>query len=321
MMDHRHLISRCSVVDSSSDWAADAKAVLRMVRLDVLMARTAGRTDVAIGLLDGPVDTSHSSLSTAHIRAATGGAAQACVRSADVACGHGTAVAGTLLAGRHTQMPGICPESLLVVIPIFEEAASEPDAIPEATPALLASAIVDAIASGVRVVNISAAIRWPTFAGERDIVAALDHAARHGVLVVAAAGNDPTTTGSSLTRHPWAIPVTASDHHARPMPNLTVGASIGRRGVSAPGSLVLRPGPGDTWVPFGGTSAAAPLVTGTIALLWALFPDASAAEIRWAVTAARPSDRRRVVPPLLDAQRAYGRMAMRYAERRATALT
>ena len=119
-------------------------------------------------------------------------------------------------------------------------------------------------------------------------MAALDHAARHGVLVVAAAGNDPTTTGSSLTCHPWAIPVAACDDRGQPMPNSTIGASIGRRGIAAPGSLVLRPGPGETWLPFGGTSAAAPLVTGTIALLWALFPDAPAAEIRWAVTAAPP---------------------------------
>ena len=111
-MGHRHvlshLVSQCSPVDGSDRLARDAEAVLRMVRLDDLMARTAGRAEVAIGLLDGPVDVSHSSLATSDIRAATGGSATACVRSADVACGHGTAVAGTLLAGRHTQMPGIC---------------------------------------------------------------------------------------------------------------------------------------------------------------------------------------------------------------------
>ena len=84
--------------------------------------------------------------------------------------------------------------------------------------------------------------------------------------------------------------------------------------------VVLRPAPGETWLLFGGTSAAAPMVTGTIALLWALFPDASAAEIRWAVTAARPSDRRRVVPPLLDARLAYERLATSRPEQRAAAL-
>ena len=77
----------------------------------------------------------------------TGGASTACIQPPDFACGHGTAVAGTLLAGRHTQMPGICPQCVLVVLPIFDEATEQPDAIPEATPAVLASAIVNAVTS------------------------------------------------------------------------------------------------------------------------------------------------------------------------------
>ena len=62
----------------------------------------------------------------------------------------------------------------------------------------------------------------------------------------------------------------------------------------------------------GGTSAAAPFVTGAIALLWSMFPDASTAEVKSAVTRA---DLRRatVVPPLLDAWAAYQLMQNRRA--------
>ena len=63
----------------------------------------------------------------------------------------------------------------------------------------------------------------------------------------------------------------------------------------------------------GGTSAATPFVTGAIALLWSLFPAATAAEVRLALTQARR--RSAVVPPLLDAWAAYQVMMMGQARR------
>lgn len=54
-----------------------------------------------------------------------------------------------------------------------------------------------------------------------------------------------------------------------------------------------------------GTSVAAPFVTGTVALLWSLFPDAAVEEIRRAVTRSSFSRRGSIVPPLLDAEGAY----------------
>lgn len=60
----------------------------------------------------------------------------------------------------------------------------------------------------------------------------------------------------------------------------------------------------------GGTSIAAPFVTGTIALLWSEFPSAGAAEVKSVVTRAGYARRRTsVVPPVLDAWAAYEAMA------------
>jgi subtilisin family serine protease len=60
----------------------------------------------------------------------------------------------------------------------------------------------------------------------------------------------------------------------------------------------------------GGTSAAAPFVTGAVALLWSEFPNASAADIKLVIT--QPYSRRRnsVVPPLLDAWMSYQALLM-----------
>jgi hypothetical protein len=58
-------------------------------------------------------------------------------------------------------------------------------------------------------------------------------------------------------------------------------------------------------VTFGGTSVAAPFVTGAVALLWSEFPVAPAAELLLAVRGTRTSSRVAIVPPLLDAWSAH----------------
>jgi len=62
-----------------------------------------------------------------------------------------------------------------------------------------------------------------------------------------------------------------------------------------------------------GTSVAAPLVSGTIALLWSEFPDITANQLRREVTQSE-ARRRTVVPPLLDAWAAYRALAERVGE-------
>jgi subtilisin family serine protease len=137
---------------------------------------------------------------------------------------------------------------------------------------------------------------------------ALDQALRRGVIVVAAAGNQGAVGSSAITRHPWVIPVVACDLHGKPISYSNLGSSIGRRGLTAPGEGVTSLGVDGKPRTFGGTSAAAPIVTGAIALLYSAFPKASAAQIKLAVSRAF-APRRSVVPPLLDAWAAYQTLA------------
>ena len=102
------------------------------------------------------------------------------------------------------------------------------------------------------------------------------------MIVVAAAGNQGTLGRSAITRHPWVIPVVACDGRGRPMADSNLGGSIGRRGLSAPGDAITSLGADGESLTLGGTSVAAPFVTGATALLWSVFPSASAAEIQWA---------------------------------------
>lgn len=281
---------------------------LDLVRLTPLMDRTGGRPEIAIGLIDGPVAISHPELVNQHIREVPGNRSSACTQANSTACQHGTFVAGILSAKRGSLAPAICPNCTLLVRPIFDETKAANDEMPSATPEDLAQAILDCIEAGARVLNVSAALAQPSLNSERALEEALDQAAKHGVIVIAAAGNQGTLGSTAITRHPWVIPVVAYDLQGRPMGHSNLGNSIGRWGLGAPGDRITGLGAGGKPLTLGGTSAAAPFVTGAIALLWSEFPNATAAQVKFAATQAYAPRRTTVVPPLLDAWAAYQTM-------------
>jgi subtilisin family serine protease len=280
---------------------------LGLVNLTSLMQRTYGCAEVAIGLIDGPVATDHPDLARERVRD-TRGPDRATCQANRTACLHGTFVAGILSARRTSSAPAICPGCTLVVRPIFLDTTSDREQIPHATPNDLAAAIFDCIEAGTRVINLSLGLAHPSTTGERCLGWALDHAIKRGVIVVAAAGNQATLGSSALTRHPWVIPVIACDLDGRPTRASNLGHSIGSRGLSAPGDRITSLGAAGPPLTLGGTSVAAPFVTGATALLWSTCPDAPAAHIKLALTASTPR-RTSVAPPLLDAAAAYERLA------------
>jgi subtilisin family serine protease len=180
--------------------------------------------------------------------------------------------------------------------------------MPSATPEELAIAIIDCIDAGANVINLSASLVQPSAKGERRLEEALDYSAKRGTAVVAAAGNQGSVGSSAITRHPWVIPVVACDLRGRPIGYSNFGNSIGRRGLSAPGEGITSLAVNGQSPTFGGTSAAAPFVTGAIALLLSEFPAATAAAVKLAITAEPGSRRNTVVPPLLNAWAAYQAM-------------
>jgi subtilisin family serine protease len=276
---------------------------LDVVSLTPLMERTSGRHEIAIGLLDGPVAMTHPNLVEANLRALPS-KADLSVSASSAAYLHGTFVAGILCAQRGGAAPAICPHCTLLVRPIFETTAAS-DQLPSATPEALAVAIIETIEAGARVLNLSVALAQPSTRSERALEEALDYAVNRGVIPVAAAGNQGMLGSTAITRHPWVLPVVACDRQGRPMNQSNLGSSLGKRGLMAPGEDITSLGVNGNPMTFGGTSAATPFVTGTIALLWSEFPAATAAEVRYAVTHAAAPRRPTVVPPLLNAWGAY----------------
>jgi len=276
---------------------------LGLVKLPSLMALSAGRADVVVGLIDGPVAVGHSDLA-GNIREAPGATA-ACSQAASAACLHGTFVAGILSAKRGSVAPAICPDCTLLVRPVFAEAISCNLDSPNAEPEQLAAAILACVEAGAQVINLSLALIQSSAQARLALLQALDHAARREVLIVAAAGNQGAVGGTIITAHPWVVPVGACDLSGRPLNESNIGHSIGRRGLLAPGEQVTSLGGEGRPITLGGTSAAAPFVTGAIALIWSLFPAARGAELRLAVAKAHAQARSAVTPPLFNAWSAY----------------
>jgi subtilisin family serine protease len=283
---------------------------LDLVNLTSLMQRTGGSAQVTIALIDGPVNTSHPDLADSSIQEIPGGLRGTCARASSTACMHGTFVAGILSAKRGSSAPAICPGCTLLVRPIFAEAINTNGDMPSATPTELALAIVDTVKAGARVINLSAALLQPSALRARELSQALDFAAARGVITVAAAGNQGSIGSSIITRHPWVIPVAGCNLSGRPIRESNFGNSIGRRGLSAPAEGISSLGTDGVLRSFAGTSAAAPFVTGTIALLLSEFPSASGATVKLALLQANGGSRNRVVPPLLDAAAAYQKMTL-----------
>jgi subtilisin family serine protease len=293
----------------------DLMELFDLIKITALMERTSGNPDVKIGFIDGPVVTQHPDLEGEHLHEILGNNGATCTQANSAACLHGTFIAGILSAKRNSSAPAICPNCTLLIRPIFAEVTSGPEHMPSATPKELASAIIECIDAGARVINLSLALAQPSTKGEHSLEEALNQAVRRSVIVVAAAGNQGTIGGSAITSHPWVIPVVACDLRGRPTNESNLGRSIGRWGLMAPGDGITSIGAEGKPLTLGGTSVAVPFVTGAIALLWSEFPGATAAQIKLAITQAFIPRRASVVPPLLDATTAY-QMLLTTNERR-----
>lgn len=285
-------------------------AQLSLVGLNAMMESGSGAQDIVVAIVDGPVATGHPSLADAFMRTMERNLLDEGTQGASAsssAVTHGTFIAGTLFASRSSEAPGICPTCTMLTVPIFNTLDQQSNGLPSASSKVLAEAIVLSVDAGAHVLNISAGVFAPSPEDERAIRLALDYAMRSGAIVVAASGNQGQVGSSVITRHPWVVPVSSCDSSGTPAQYSNVSRSIGTSGLRAPGEDVVSLGAPDGLVKMSGTSAATPFVTGTAALLWSLFPNLEASEIRLALTLG-PRRRATLIPPLLNAAESLERL-------------
>jgi len=198
---------------------------------------------------------------------------------------HGTMVASLLAGHGHgagAGVIGVAPEAKLLSASVgFGTAAGSSDE-------QIADAVRWSVDSGADIINMSLTrntLDWPTSWDDAFL-----YAMEHDVIVVAAAGN----RGSGTTE--VGAPAT--------MPGVVVVAGVDRNGtasfdassqgitltVSAPSEDLVGAAPGGGYYQWAGTSGAAPLVSGALALIRAAHPELSAGNVINRLTAtARPA--------------------------------
>jgi type VII secretion-associated serine protease mycosin len=189
---------------------------------------------------------------------------------------HGTWVA-SLLAGRGTGADngvlGAAPQaSVLTASVALGKAAGSVSSDDQ-----IANGVRWAVDNGARVINMSLTrntLDWPTSWDD-----AFQYAFSHDVVIVAAAGNrgSGTTEVGAPATIPGVLTVAGVDRQGKASFDASSqGITIG---VSAPSEQLVGANPGGGYVQWAGTSGAAPLVSGAVALVRAAHPELKAPDV------------------------------------------
>lgn len=199
---------------------------------------------------------------------------------ASVAAGRGHGSQSSTAVGGSTGVIGVAPGA--EILPVSTWLGTERSDV-RSTDEQIPDAVRWAVDNGADIINMSVGSPQQTWPESWD--SAFEYAEEKDVLIIAAAGN----RGNGITQvgAPATIPSV-----------LTVGG-VGRDGqageesssqgisiaVSAPSEDLVGAVPGDGYQEWTGTSAAAPIVAGTAALIMEKYPDLSAQEVAYRITA------------------------------------
>ncbi|MFE1775125.1 S8 family serine peptidase [Streptomyces sp. NPDC059008] len=219
-----------------------------------------GDARVCIAVLDGPVDLSHPCFADADLtRLDT--LVEEPAGNGPMSL-HGTHVTSLLFGGHGSVVSGLAPQCRGLLLPVFRDA--QKGRVPQLD---LARAIERAVQEGAHIINISGGERTPDAQADSLLERALRRCDDHGVLVVAAVGND----GCDCLQVPAAVSsvlaVGALGTDGEPLKINNWGAAYRTNGVLAPGQDIEGAAPGGSRAALTGSSFATPLVSGVAALL------------------------------------------------------
>ena len=266
--------------------AVDGQPELRTVRAPAAWDVTTGSAAVTVAVLDTLAEVNHPDLAGKVVKGPDFVTERCGGRTS--AAGHGTAVAG--IVGAHTDdgqgIASLGWQTKVLSIGVLDECGI-------GSASAISRAVRYAVDNGARVVNLS-------LSGDANpaLADAVAYARQHGVLVVAAAGNEGSEAPAYPAAYPGVVAVASTDAEAGGIsPFSNTGPWVD---IAAPGQDVLSTASGGGYGQFSGTSFAAPLVAATAALVLARHPewDGGDVDVRLARSARHVAG---VDVPVLDA--------------------
>lgn len=275
---------------AAADTVRDNEWALGALQVPQAWAITKGE-GVTVAVLDSGVDGSHPDLSGQVTTGPdlVGGDA----RPGDPYWGqHGTAMASTIAGRGHgpglgAGVIGVAPAAKVLSVrvtwdnndPIRRLPASQRAAAGARNGNPVQEGIRYAVDHGAQVINMSFGEAASAAPGVSETDAAVEYANAHGVVLVASTGNGAQADNSAElpAAFPGVIAVAASDRAGR---RATFSTHQWTTSVSAPGVEVIEAQAGGGYVVGDGTSPAAALVSGVVALIRSRFPKLTPAQVR-----------------------------------------
>jgi len=182
--------------------------------------------------------------------------------------GHGTHISGTIAAAnQHYGIVGVAPRAIVHPVKAFDSNGT----------AFISDIILGidwCVRNQIKVINMSFGMKNRS----KSLLNAVVNAYNAGSIIVASSGNDAKRMSIDYpARFPYTISVGATDHNRRIAPFSNRGKYID---IYAPGEKILSSWLRGKYNELSGTSMATSHVSGAIALLLAMRPELTPAEIR-----------------------------------------
>ena len=231
--------------------------------IESLWLKTLGDPRICVAVLDGPVHRSHPCFNGAQLtqlKTLIPG-----IPNQGWASQHGTHVASIIFGQQGSSVEGLAPNCRGLIVPIFSDGKGEK--LAPCSQIDLARAITQAVEQGAHVINISGGQLTATPESDQLLANAVRLCQKRNVLIVAAAGND----GCQCLHLPAALEsvlaVGAMDSQGSPLDFSNWGEAYQTQGILALGENILGAKPDGGTALKSGTSFAAPIVSGIVALL------------------------------------------------------
>ena len=223
-----------------------------------------GTTTVSIAVIDSGVDPTHPDLAAKLIPGYNFVAYN--TDTHDVA-GHGTAVAGSAgaLGDNGLGVAGVAWHNPIMPLVVLDSSGS-------GSYSAISSAITWAADRGAKVINLSLAGPYAS----STLQDAVNYAWGKGVVIIAAAANEATSTPYYPAACDNVVAVSASDTYDKLASFSNYGAWID---VAAPGVTIYSTNNGGGYGAWNGTSFSSPITAGMAALIWSVNPLLSNSEV------------------------------------------